>query len=166
MSIYHICFVMATPINQLPLPNTHANGLDMDTEDAATIAEVMNHFTTTPPHVQQQQHVVNNNQPQLPPVQHYAQPQQQQFVQTPMPAAPQQMVQMAPAPAPLSPPWFDMNDLKASVLIAGIVFAIVATPFASFLSKYFPLDKLPYSDTMIKSLVAAVVLVLTRKYMD
>lgn len=55
-------------------------------------------------------------------------------------------------------------DAQQVLTTAGVIFGISMLPVAVFLSKYLPLDRIPNGELALKALLAAVVLMVIRRY--
>lgn len=183
----------STPISHLPQQPSVVNSQQelLAGDDDATIQEVLNQITggsgaPTPPHPPPQQQVpIQNVQPiqpprmQIPPAMYPSQNMNQNAMMDPMQLL--QMMQEQPpsiAAGPNTQPSSQQTpqnnvfnilmfalteDFKLATIIFVAYVVIQFIPITKLLEKYFSLEKIPYSNILIKGAIASVVIVLAKK---
>lgn len=132
-----------------------------EAEDVATIQEVMNHFgqpveQMNAPQPQQQAHPHSAAMPV------YAAP----AFQTPSPPGAYYGagagIGVGPGSSRVAFEWWD--EARTALFLATVVFVVSITPVGAFVARYVPVDRLPHSDALLKSVLAAIAIVLARRY--
>jgi hypothetical protein len=174
----HMVAQAQNAVNTMVMPQS-TQVTDMNTDDDATIQEVLN---------QVQNMTQPQQQPMTMPSMEHMMPQQMQHM---MPPPPQQMQhnfdpsmfntlvasQMAgPAPPPMGASSYNSymgnletfvtnfaDDIKVAAIIFVVIVATHFVPFDKFIGKYIALEKIPYHDILVKALIAAVVAIFIKK---
>lgn len=171
----------STPLSHLPQQTAVVDGQDdiVAGDDDATIQEVLNQITggggggnDVLQQQQQQQQYAKLQASALASAQQQQQQQQkmQYIQQQPMVDSSvmlNNMMQQTTAPASGNIMSVLMFALTEDFKLASIIFAVYVSvqfiPITRFLERYFNLDKIPYSDILIKGALVAIVVMVIRK---
>jgi hypothetical protein len=168
-------------VGTMSLPqNTHGN--DMLAEDESTIQEVLNSINASQTMQPPSNQLPPQQQPQYQPATQNTIPQSQATMDQidalmmqnmnmmhsnnfGMPSVPIANFQNSSSSVEMFVSLF-ADDIKLAVMVGVVFIAVNFVPITSFLGKYVNIEKIPYHDIILKSVLAAVVVVAIKKFMQ